>query len=118
VVDDNEDAADLLAAALTFQGHQARVAHDGPRALHLCGDDFIPQIALIDIGLPVMDGYELAARLRELPGGDHLRLIALTGYGQASDRQRARAAGFDAHLVKPIDLDTLNRTLRDPIPPW
>jgi signal transduction histidine kinase/CheY-like chemotaxis protein len=118
VVDDNEDAADLLAAALTLQGHQARVAHDGPSALHICGDDFIPQIALIDIGLPVMDGYELAARLRALPGGDHLRLIALTGYGQASDRERARAAGFDAHLVKPIDLDTLNRTLRDSTPLW
>jgi CheY-like chemotaxis protein/anti-sigma regulatory factor (Ser/Thr protein kinase) len=118
VVDDNEDAADLLTAALMFQGHHARVAHDGPGALRICGDDFTPQVVLIDIGLPVMDGYELAERLREVPGGERLRLIALTGYGQASDRQRARAAGFDAHLVKPIDLDTLNRALRDPIPPW
>jgi CheY-like chemotaxis protein len=118
VVDDNEDAADLVAAALTFQGHDVRVAHDGPGTLQICGDDFMPQIALIDIGLPVMDGYELAERLRALPGGNQLRLIALTGYGQASDRQRARAAGFDAHLVKPIDLDTLNRALREPTPPW
>jgi CheY-like chemotaxis protein len=118
VVDDNEDAADLLAAALTFQGHEARVAHDGPGALRICGDDFTPQVALIDIGLPVMDGYELAERLRALPGGDQLRLIAVTGYGQPSDRQRARAAGFDAHLVKPVDLDTLTRALREPTPPW
>jgi signal transduction histidine kinase/ActR/RegA family two-component response regulator len=117
VVDDNEDAADLLAAALRFQGHDTRVARDGPGALRIWGDDFTPQVVLIDIGLPVMDGYELAERLRQRPGGDQLRLVALTGYGQASDRQRAHAAGFDAHLVKPVDLDTLNRALREPTPP-
>ncbi|MDC0742522.1 ATP-binding protein [Polyangium mundeleinium] len=106
VVDDNEDAAMLLAESLGSLGHQTQVASDGPSALRLA-EKFRPDIALLDIGLPVMDGYELAHRLREQPELDQLRLIAVTGYGQASDRSLSQKAGFDAHLVKPVQFDRL-----------
>jgi PAS domain S-box-containing protein len=106
VVDDNEDSADMLAEALKARGHQTRIAHDAPAALRVA-EAFMPDIAFLDIGLPVMDGYELAARLRELPGLAGVRLIALTGYGQESDRQRTRAAGFAHHLVKPVDFEAI-----------
>ena len=112
VVDDNEDAADLLGEALRLKGHDVRVASDGPAALRLCADSY-PQVALVDIGLPLMDGYELADRLRNMPGGADLRLVAVTGYGQEVDRQRSRAAGFDRHLVKPVHLETLEKMIRD-----
>ena len=112
VVDDNEDAADMLVAALSAKGYGVRKAHDGPAAIRVCGE-FKPQVALLDIGLPVMDGYELAARLQELPGVNGLRLCAVTGYGQESDRARSRAAGFHQHLVKPIDFDVLERIVRE-----
>ena len=85
--------------------------HDGPSALALLAES-TPAIALLDIGLPGMDGYELAARIRDDRALSRLRLIALTGYGQPSDRQRTAAAGFDAHLVKPADVDELDRVLR------
>ena len=75
-------------------------------ALEIAGE-FRPEVAFLDIGLPVMDGYELASRLRELPGLESVRLIAVTGYGQESDRQKTRAAGFERHLVKPVDLDVV-----------
>jgi signal transduction histidine kinase/CheY-like chemotaxis protein len=114
VVDDNPDAADLLAEALTDLGHHVEVAHDGPRALEIC-ETFHPEVGILDIGLPVMDGYELARqmRLRESrPSGLRpMRLIALTGYGQETDRQASREAGFDVHLVKPVDLVTLTEQL-------
>jgi CheY-like chemotaxis protein len=106
IVDDNEDAADLMAEALESMGHSTRVAYDGPQALRLVGD-FVPDVALVDIGLPVMDGHELARRLRESPQLSELRIVAVTGYGQEADRQRSREAGFDAHLVKPVDVDRL-----------
>lgn len=106
VVDDNEDGAEMLAAVLAARGHDTRVAHDGPEALRMAGH-FKPEVAFLDIGLPVMDGYELAARLRDLPELGDIRLIAVTGYGQESDRQRTRAAGFQHHLVKPVDLDAV-----------
>ena len=106
VVDDNVDIADLLAEALTTLGHDARVAYDGPGALAVAAG-FAPQIAFVDIGLPVMDGFELARRLREAHPGRPLQLVAVTGYGQEADRQRSREAGFDVHLVKPIDLGAL-----------
>ncbi|WP_240807872.1 ATP-binding protein [Polyangium spumosum] len=106
VVDDNEDAAALLAESLGSLGHQTRVASDGPSALRVA-EGFHPDIALLDIGLPVMDGYELAHRLRERPELTRLRLIAVTGYGQESDRSLSREAGFDAHLVKPVQFDRL-----------
>ncbi len=106
VVDDNEDAAELLAEALATLGYDVRVAGDGAAALRLAGE-VRPRLMLIDIGLPVMDGYELARRLREEPAHRQARLVAITGYGQESDRLRSKAAGFDLHLVKPVDLDRL-----------
>ncbi len=104
VVDDNEDAADLLAEVLEQLGNSTRVAHDAGGALAIV-DEFDPELAVLDIGLPVIDGYELARRLRERPR--KLGLIALTGYGQSSDKARAAEAGFDAHLVKPVAIDAL-----------
>ncbi len=108
VVDDNEDGATLLSEVLSVNGHQTRTAHDGPSAL-LIASDFLPEVAFLDIGLPVMDGYELAARLREIPGLSSIRLIAVTGYGQESDRAKTREAGFERHLVKPVDMDSVER---------
>ncbi|MGZ5261405.1 MAG: ATP-binding protein, partial [Burkholderiales bacterium] len=108
VVDDNEDAAELLADFLRSSGHVARVAHDGPGALRIV-TEFKPQAALLDIGLPVMDGYELARRLREQIA--NLQLVAISGYGQESDRKRALEAGFQGHLVKPVELEVLRRVL-------
>jgi CheY-like chemotaxis protein/two-component sensor histidine kinase len=110
VVDDNEDAVEMLAEVFRSKGYQVRSAHDGPAAIRVCSE-FNPHIALLDIGLPVMDGYELAERLRQLPGNDRLFLCALTGYAQEADRERARAAGFDRHFVKPLDFDVLDRAL-------
>jgi PAS domain S-box-containing protein len=110
IVDDNVDAAEMLAQALRFQGYQTSVAHDGPAALRVA-ERVRPAAAFLDIGLPVMDGYELAGRLRQMPGLDDIRLVAVTGYGQDSDRQRSAAAGFHHHLVKPIDLDEIEAVL-------
>ena len=104
VVDDNEDAAELLGEALAAAGHEVRIAHDAPEAL-AAARDFAPEVAVLDIGLPVMDGYELASRLRGDPRPP--RLIAVTGYGQQTDRARSQAAGFERHLVKPVDLEEL-----------
>ena len=106
VVDDNRDAAETLATVLELAGHEVRVAFDGPGAL-AAAEEFKPEAALLDIGLPVMDGYELAGRLRSNPALSGLRLVAITGYGQATDRQRSLAAGFSAHLVKPVDLEVV-----------
>jgi PAS domain S-box-containing protein len=105
VVDDNEDAADLLAEVLRDQGHDVRVAHDGPQALERVVE-FRPQIAILDIGLPVMDGYELAVALRARLGPE-LRLLAVTGYGQERDRARSHEVGFARHFVKPVALSDL-----------
>ena len=112
VVDDNEDGAAMLAAVLDTRGYVVRVAHDGPSALDIA-DSFQPHVALLDIGLPVMDGYELAIRLRQRPGLADVTLVAVTGYGQSSDKARTRAAGFDHHLVKPVDLAALDGVLSD-----
>ena len=110
VVDDNEDGAAMMAAVLGARGHQAEVAHDAPRALEAAAR-FHPDVALLDIGLPVMDGHELAIRLRQLPGLAGMTLVALTGYGQPADMARSRAAGFDAHLVKPVDMAAIDKVL-------
>ncbi len=110
IVDDNEDAADMLASVLSMRGHETRVAHDGVEALRMC-EDFTPHAAFLDLGLPVMDGYELAGRLRDQPGLAEIRLIAVTGYGQESDRRRTAAAGFHHHLVKPVDIATIEALL-------
>lgn len=106
VVDDNEDAAEMLAEALAVLGCDTRVAHDGAEAIRIA-NEYDPQVALLDIGLPVMDGYELAGRLRGAPRGAKMRLVAVTGYGQDSDRLRATQGGFDAHLVKPVELQVV-----------
>ena len=113
LVDDNVDASAILAESLRALGYRVRVAHDGVAALEMARQD-AADVAVLDLGLPVMDGYEVAARLRALPGCLHIRLIALTGYGLDSDRQRTRAAGFDEHFVKPIDVDILDLALRSP----
>ncbi len=105
VVDDNVDAATTLAEAMGMEGHEIRVAHDGPAALQQARE-FSPQVVLLDIGLPGMDGYEVLRRLRELPQMRGALLVALTGFGQQRDRQRA-LAGFDEHLVKPVDLEAI-----------
>jgi signal transduction histidine kinase/ActR/RegA family two-component response regulator len=110
VVDDNEDGAAMLAAVLAAGGHRAEVAHDAPGALE-AALRFQPDVALLDIGLPVMDGNELAVRLRQLPGMAGITLVALTGYGQPADKARSRAAGFDAHLVKPVDMAAIDHVL-------
>jgi len=107
LVDDNTDAANVLGDALSELGLEVLVASDGPSALEIARQ-FRPEVALLDIGLPAMDGYELASRLRRLPGmPDDLRLVAVSGYGQESDRRRSLEAGFSAHLVKPVRLEAL-----------
>jgi CheY-like chemotaxis protein len=106
VVDDNEDAARLLYEALTALGYRAHIAMDGPRALSVA-DEFPPAVGVLDLGLPVMDGYELGRKLRSLASLQRMRIVAVTGYGQASDQKRSHAAGFDAHLVKPVQLSRL-----------
>ncbi len=110
LVDDNEDALELLSTFLEAAGHEVATAHDGPDALALL-DRYQPSVLVIDIGMPVMSGYELAARVRAHCAGKQPYLVALTGYGQATDRQQSRAAGFDEHLVKPVDLAELLRVL-------
>ncbi len=112
IVDDNEDAAELLAEGLRRVGHEVRVAFEGPRGIDLARA-FRPHVALLDLGLPVMDGYELARRLHELPEAAHTQLIAVTGYGQDKDRRRSAEAGFARHLVKPVDLATVDRNIRE-----
>jgi CheY-like chemotaxis protein len=110
VVDDNVDAAELLVDVLARFGCTAHAVHDGPAALAAV-EAFRPDVALLDIGLPVMDGYELARRLAQQPGLADLRLVAVTGYGQRQDRDRSARAGFHAHLVKPLELTQLRQTL-------
>ena len=104
VVDDNADGADMISEALRALGYQTAIAHDGGRALEVAAA-MLPDVALVDIGLPVMDGYEVARRLRERD--PRIELIAITGYGQPEDRRRSREAGFHEHLTKPIDLKRL-----------
>jgi len=110
VVDDNQDAATSLAMLLRLQGHEVRVAHDGPTALALA-TSYLPGVILLDIGMPGMDGYEVARRLRELPGLNRVVLAALTGWGQQEDRRRTAEAGFDHHFVKPLDANLLGSLL-------
>jgi two-component system CheB/CheR fusion protein len=106
LVEDNHDAAEGLVMLLEVLGHRVQVVHDGVRALD-AGQRNVPDVMLIDIGLPGMDGYELARRIRRHPDLKGIVLVALTGYAQEDDRQRAFAAGFDYHLVKPVDVDAL-----------
>ena len=110
VVEDNADAAESLQMLLDLLGHQIDVACDGFAALNFLENDSY-DVILIDIGLPGMDGYALAAGIHRLPNTASIRLVALTGYGQDDDRRRALAAGFDQHLVKPINIDRLQTLL-------
>jgi CheY-like chemotaxis protein len=117
VIEDNADARDALRALLELDGHVVEAAADGLEGLDLARTK-APTVALVDIGLPGVDGYEVARRMRLLPGPPPV-MIALTGYSEPEDRQRAKDAGFDAHLVKPVDPDDLSRLLarletRDP----
>ena len=111
VVDDNVDAAETLAQLLRDVGYEVRTAPDGAAALALV-DSFMPELAMVDIGLPGMDGYELARRLRADSRVPRLRLVALTGCGREPDRVRALQAQFDEHLVKPVAADRLLEVLR------
>jgi len=115
VVEDNADAREMLRTALTLDGHEVKEAADGASGLDILRA-YQPDVALIDVGLPGIDGYELARKARGTVG-KMVRLVALTGYGSAEDRRRALEAGFDAHLVKPIDPSALAAVLRPPGPP-
>jgi CheY-like chemotaxis protein len=108
IVDDNSDAAESLAALLRLDGHIVATAFDG-HEVFTAARSLAPQVVLLDIGLPGMSGYEVAQRLREL--GSTARLVALTGYGQPEDRERAQRAGFHHHLVKPVNLGALAQLL-------
>ena len=105
VVDDNEDAANSLATLLEVVGYKVRIAYDGPEGIE-AADEFEPAVALLDIGLPKLSGYDIARHVRGRRGGEVL-LVAITGWGQEDDRRRARDAGFDHHFTKPADFDKL-----------
>jgi CheY-like chemotaxis protein len=110
VADDNEDSAESFAMLLSFSGHEVRVAHDGDAALDAVRE-FRPDVAFLDIGMPGKTGYEVAEAVRAEPWGHEIKLIAVTGWGQPDDRLRARTAGFDRHLIKPIDPAEVDRLL-------
>jgi CheY-like chemotaxis protein len=106
IVDDNEDSTAFMEIILTRKGHVVRVAHDPNEALRLFAE-LRPDVALLDIGLPIMDGYELARRIRAVEGGASTKLIAITGFGGPAERDKATQAGFDAHMVKPASVEEL-----------
>ncbi len=110
VVDDNVDAAHSTAMLLRAWGHQVRVAYSGQDALD-AASDMLPDVVLLDIGLPVINGYDVARRLREQPQFEQTILAAVTGYGQAEDRYRSAAVGFDFHLTKPVDPAALQHVM-------
>jgi len=110
VVDDNLDAAEGLAMLLSLRGHQVATAHDGHQAIEAAREQR-PDVVLLDIGLPRLDGFEVARRLRQEHTARPMLLVALTGYGQERDRVRAREAGFDHHLLKPVRLEMLEQLL-------
>jgi CheY-like chemotaxis protein len=108
LIEDNADAREAMCALLELDGHDVQAAADGPQGLELARTK-LPEIVLIDIGLPGMDGFEVARRMRAL--GQPVVLVALTGYGQPEDRRRTQEAGFDVHLVKPVDPADLTNAL-------
>jgi CheY-like chemotaxis protein len=109
-VDDNRDAADSLGVLLEAPAREVRVVYDGPAAITAL-TAFRPQAIVLDLGMPGLDGLETARRIRQLPEGRTVTLIAVTGWGQDEDRRRTREAGFDHHLVKPVDGDLLQALL-------
>jgi CheY-like chemotaxis protein len=112
IVEDNRDAARTLAAVLARQGHQVMTAHSGTAGVQ-AAPRWRPDVVLCDLGLPGMDGFEVAAALRRDPALASTRLIAISGYGQADDHRRSEEAGFDLHLTKPVDPAELERLLAD-----
>jgi CheY-like chemotaxis protein len=112
IVDDSRDNADALLMLVSAMGHTCQAAYGGSEALTRVAND-PPDVLILDLGMPDLDGFEVCRRLRSSPAGRSLFIIAMTGWDQAADRARARAAGFDAHLVKPVDAHELERLLRD-----
>jgi len=115
IVDDIPDVAESCAMLLRALGHHAQIACDGPQALEMAVR-IAPDLILLDIGLPGMDGFEVAQRLRTTEEGRRARLIAVTGYGQEENTQRVRSADFDSHLLKPVGLEALTAILAEPWP--
>jgi signal transduction histidine kinase len=112
IADDNRDAADSMAMILGLSGYEVYVAHSGREALELT-EQHRPEVVFLDIGMPDLNGYEVAAAIRRQPWGKKIYLLAVTGWGQSEDKERALAAGFDRHLTKPVDLDQVESLLRD-----
>jgi two-component system CheB/CheR fusion protein len=110
IADDNVDALESLTEVLKLQGHEVFSASNGTLALE-CAARHLPEVALLDIGMPLLDGYEVARRIRAQEWGKQVTLLAVTGWGQDADRQRSREAGFDMHLVKPVDVEKLRDLL-------
>lgn len=110
VVDDDIDAATSLAMILELEGHDVRTAFDGESALQTA-DSFQPELTILDIAMPRMDGFEVCRRLRATPNGQQMAIAALTGFGQSRDKRQSRKAGFDIHMVKPVDPLDLDRLL-------
>ncbi len=110
VVDDNYDSALSLAMMLSIMGHETRTAHDGESAVETA-EAFLPEVVLLDIGLPKLNGYEVAQRIRERPWGTSMFLIAVTGWGQDEDRQRSSEVGLNVHMVKPVEPSELEKLL-------
>jgi CheY-like chemotaxis protein len=110
VTDDNVDAATSLAMMLELMGNEVRIAHDGLEAI-AAAEEIHPDVILLDIGMPRLNGYDACRRIREHPWGEGIYIVALTGWGQEEDKRRSREAGFDHHLVKPVDPVTLGELL-------
>ena len=110
IVDDNQDSAASLALLLEMAGHTIHVAHDGLDAVEMAAREQ-PDLVLLDLGLPRLNGYDAARRIRALPSGQSVVIVAVTGWGQDSDRQKTVEAGFDIHLVKPVDPDALMKLI-------
>ena len=112
IADDNRDAADTMGMLLELGGHEAIIAHSGNQALQL-GREHRPDVVILDIGMPDLNGYDVARTARNEEWGKSAYLIALTGWGQAEDKERARLAGFDRHLTKPVDPDLVEEILKE-----
>ena len=112
VVDDNQDAAFSMSILLEHLGHTVRIAHDGESAVEMAAS-YQPEVVLLDIGLPKMTGYDVARAIRQTPWGQNVVLIAVTGWGQDEDKQKAKLAGFNRHMVKPVDPELLMQLLHE-----
>lgn len=117
VVDDHADAARMFELLLQCEGHETRTAHDGPMALKAV-EDFKPDFVFLDIGMPGMNGYQIASKLKDSAHRRNMFLVALTGWGEPSDFEQTRRAGFDFHLVKPTDTASIRRLLENPPKGW